>query len=262
MNNKYKEEIGSVSIIAVLVIIIVILIGILAVKILTSNEAYVETNTKFNSNNSKSDNMKEYSKIDIITLLEKGENYNNYSCEYVLDEVEGKTTQKFKDNVLVVENGSRKVYQNYTDNKHIVINKDKNIALVSNLNQGKLIPLNKNYCNGLVNLLKDDSNITYKYIKEEEYNEIECIVIEIESKEKNISSQFSFGEKNTDNFIKTNMTIWISKKSGLVAKIEGNYETNTNEKKSKIVDYNLVLNNVTSDDIKEPSLTSYRITNM
>ena len=263
-----KKDNSGFSIIAILVIMNVIIVAILIVRIMidrnsTQNTSNNYSNVYNSSNSSKDDNSKnsQYSREKMIELLQKGENYNNYTCEYELEEGKGKTKRKFKDDVLLVQSNNQIVYQDYINDKQIVINKERKTVLNTKISSKGLINIEKNYCNGISDLI-NNYNIKYKFIKREKYNKMECIVIRIEGNDKHLKNQFNFGQKLNYANINTSLDIWISSKSGLIAKISAKYESNTKEKYSKVIDYNLVLDNVTNDDIKEPDISGYQKVNI
>lgn len=80
-------------------------------------------------------------------------------------------------------------------------------------------------------------NYTYKFLREETYNNLKCIVSEFTNKNSN--------EKTV---------VWIDIERKLLVKQEI-YDNNNQLTQS--VTYNITLNNVTSEDVKLPDLTNY-----
>lgn len=207
-----------------LLVIIIILVIVLALKITNNN----------------SEDSNKYTRTDAITLIKKGENYNNYYCENT--NFEQKIIRKIKDNKMVVVNDHLTIYIDYNSNKRTILKNTENIAIVSSLDSSKFTNIDKNYFQECIDVLNDFENYEYKFIKEEKINEFDCIKIALTSK--SIESIYDY-------------EIWIDISSGLVTKtILYNNEMNSNMTK----EYNLKLNSITDEEVTTPDLSNYNVT--
>lgn len=181
------------------------------------------------------ENSNQYSRADVIALIKKGEDYDNYYCEYT--KLGENTIRKIKGNKMVVASDDMTIYIDYDSNKQTVLRNTGNIALVSSLDSSKLSKMNKIYFQECIDVLNDFENYEYKFIKKEKINEFECIKIALTSE--SISYE-----------------IWIDISSGLVTKMSCNNKENSNI----TLEYNLKLNSITDEEVKTPDLSKYNVT--
>ena len=226
--------------ISVLLIIVVILVGILGFKIYTSQDNQMSIGENKATTEISKDDNKEYSREEIIKLMESGENYNNYYYKsYLGDDY---TIRKFKDNKLYIESideeNKQIVYQDFSNNEYVGISKEKNTAIVSTLDSTKIIALDKLYYKQLMEIVKN-TKYSYKFLGTENHNTLECVVISI----RDIQD--------------SNYKIWIHKESGLVARY-----LLTNKLGEDDINFELKLDCVTDKDVKKPNLDGYKIMNI
>ena len=230
--------------ISVLLIIVVILAAILGIKIYTSNDNQISIGENKTSVEISEDNNKEYSREEIIKLMESGENCNNYYCSY--NDGSYDIIRKYKDNKLIVEyteNGNDNIaYHNYSKNEKIIINKNQKIALISTLDSSTTVPMEIIYYNLELDMLKDNTYM-YKFLGKENYNNLDCITVNLD------------GNKNGN---KLSYKIWIHEKTGLVA---GYSATSSNGDKEDR-NYNLKIDYVTEKDVQKPDLSGYKTQNI
>ncbi len=170
----------------------------------------------------------QYTRNDIINLLYKIKECTNYSFEYK-DKEQNKITYKFKNNVVISEFYGICAYINYNTNENILLNKIVKKAIISTVESTY-----NTYASSVLETI-NDFTYQYTYLKEENYNNHNCIVFQL--------------DKN-NNYLK----IWIDSDSGFVLKTEEKDGTST-----EIIEYYINFNSVTDDDIKKPDLTEYEI---
>lgn len=176
----------------------------------------------------KSSTRSQYDRTDIINLLDKIKECTNYSFEYK-DEEQNKITYKFKDNVVISEFYGICAYINYNTNENLLLNKSGKKALVSTVESTY-----NTYASSVLETI-NDFTYQYTYLKEENYNNHNCIVFQLDK---------------DNNFLK----IWIDSDSGFVLKTEEKGDTST-----ETIEYYINFNSVTDEDIKKPDLTEYEI---
>lgn len=196
-----------------LIIVIIILALILCCKIFISTPQ----------------DTSKYSREDILQLVSKTTQYNNYYCDYILDG--SAAIYKFKDNVLISNYIFTTMYIDYNSNEKFIINTETRRAIVND-SPAKITPLL--YVSSLYELISDE-DCKYKYIEEENYNGYDCIVIQIDGPE-------------------AKYKIWVDSESGFVVKSIENkgFISNTTE-------YNIKLNYVTAEEMEKPDLSRYTI---
>ena len=201
----------------------------------------------------------DYTREDIIELLESGRDYNNYS--FCKSDEDNEVIVKFKDNIEVISTKKMTVYINFNEDKQIIIPPKDNIALVSK----PLSTSTQNHINDAIWYLKEES-WDYRCIGKDMCNGLECVKVRLTqtiSSEGYTESWLDMLQKDTEesdvNYIMCTLDFWISLESGLVAKTVLNGESDTGENEMLIYDYKLQLNTVTDDDIKLPDLQDYEV---
>lgn len=190
----------------------------------------------FNSNN--------YTKEKVISLLQKGAKYNNYSIELSNDNQS--LTLKQKDNIYVVTSSKEneetfKIYENFDLDEIIIM--DEEYAIKSSIskyiqNEEETEYLQP-YINTAIENFKSD-DYEYSYVEKTKYNKENCIVVNL--------------KKDSDKYENTNYT--INPKTGLIYKIES---FNKNNKVIESTNLNITLNSVTDEDIQKPDLTNINV---
>lgn len=170
----------------------------------------------------------QYTRNDIINLLYKIKECTNYSFEYK-DKEQNKITYKFKNNVVISEFYGLCAYSDYNTNETFLLNKNEKRAIVSNMDSEY-----NTYVSPIFETI-NDFTYQYTYLKEENYNNHNCIVFQLDK---------------DNNYLK----IWIDSDSGFVLKTEEKGDTST-----ETIEYYINFNSVTDDDIKKLDLTEYEI---
>jgi len=193
----------------VIVLIIIILIVILDINIFGSSE--------------------KYSREDIIQLLEKRD-FSNIYVEMTAND-SNTAIFRFKENIVIIGEGTIFSWFDFDNNERIDIDKDKNVAEITDLSNQVNSPDNIKYTifDILITTQIKSEVFKYTYIKEEEYKGKLCIV-------------YRSGRSK----------IWIDKNTGFYVKIEVPELGNKME-------YDIKLNYLTDDDVKRPDLTGYEI---
>ena len=176
-----------------------------------------------NSNSGSNINAKRFSAAEIKEKMLQGLTYNNYTISYKIDD--SIRMKKIKDNIIVVMEPSTGIY-GWNDS-------DSKIAIAGNTITQKYyqIPVvheslfHKHYL-FIEESLEDYGDNLY-YVKNEMYNDINCIVIEA-------------GENRDE-------TYWVDEEKGFVLKYEASDGTKW--------EFTVELNNVTDEDVKKPSLS-------
>lgn len=176
----------------------------------------------------KSSTQSQYDRTDIINLLDKIKECNNYSFEYK-DKEQNKITYKFKNNVVISEFYGVCAYINYNTNENLLLNKSGKKAIVSTVESTY-----NTYASSVLETI-NDFTYQYTYLKEENYNNHNCIVFQLDK---------------DNNFLK----IWIDSDSGFVLKSEEKDGAST-----ETIEYDISFDSVTDEDIKKPDLTEYEI---
>lgn len=178
-------------------------------------------------------NSRKWTRSKVVELMKKTENYNNFEITYNNGE-----KVLYRNNVLLQKNAEITIWTNYETKEKISIIQNEQYP------NGKVIVENnvENDYEGLRYYLKYINNNTYhyKYIDEEEYNQKECVIIELENKNENVC-----------------IKLYIDKANGTTVKAEY-YKINENERTLEISnEYNIKLDQVTNNDIIKPDLTKY-----
>lgn len=170
-----------------------------------------------------------YTREDILQLVSKTTQCNNYSCEYISDG--SKVIYKFKDNVLISNILFTTMYIDYNSGERIILNTETRKAIINNSTSS---PSPLVYASSIYDLISNQ-DCKYKYLEEENYNGYDCIVVQL----------------NGDT---AKYKIWIDSESGFVLKSfeDKGFITNTTE-------YNIEFNSVTDYEMKKPDLTIYTI---
>ena len=186
-----------------------------------------------------------HTREEIIALLEKGGENNNYYCEY--NDSYNKVIVKVKENKMVLmredtQHMNQKFVQyiDFKADKSTILGEegDLKIAIVTSLSPTSVsigVP-DKVYFQDIIEMTKDYGGYKFEYIKKEKINDIECVKIKLTSNYEN--------------------EIWIDISSGFVVR---NTAIFTNSEYNSQIDYNFKLNHVTEEDVKVPDLTHYDV---
>lgn len=193
MNKKRVLKKGRINRVLLLIILIVIIV-ISIIGILN------------NSNNKK--NNSEYGDKEIKDLLSKGfESIENYSIDSYSSETNKIDEKIYKKGdikkIIVIENNSDK-YINITKKKLIVVRHDEKTITQSNLEKSDIFGT---CCVNFPFILKENEDGVYKFIKEENYRETDCIVV----KKININTETGNLDEGKNYFV-----YWIEKETGYV----------------------------------------------
>ena len=198
----------------------------------------------------------DYTREDIIELLESGRDYNNYS--FCKSDEDNEVIVKFKDGVEITNTKEMIIYTSYNEDKQI-ITKD-NIALVTKVPRTE--PIMSSYIQENITFFKDEK-WAFECLSKDKYNGLECVKVRLTQKihvdDYTESWWWNLTEETDTNYVMVTLDYWISLESGLVAKtlIKGEADTGKNE--TLIYDYKLQLNTVTDDDVKLPDLQGYEV---
>lgn len=200
----------------------------------------------------------QYSRGKVYEILEKNINNMNYSIEIEDNFIkEGKTSfmkiiQKenarkeenltdqsikwYANDFIIIKRTDDKVY--YREEKQIT-DINGNITHSYSTTDEKINKLIYEF-SSLVYI--NNSDIDYKYLKKETYNNQKCIVIEL---------------TNIESYPITDIKIWIDLESGFVLKEEYYCE----KELERVIKYTTNINCVTDNEIKLPDLTEYTFLN-
>ncbi len=200
----------------------------------------------------------QYSRGKVYEILEKNINNMNYSIEIEDNFIkEGKTSfmkiiQKenarkeenltdqsikwYANDFIIIKRTDDKVY--YREEKQIT-DINGNITHSYSTTDEKINKLIYEF-SSLVYI--NNSDIDYKYLKKETYNNQKCIVIEL---------------TNIESYPITDIKIWIDLESGFVLKEEYYCE----KELERVIKYTTNINCVTDNEIKLPDLTEYSFLN-
>lgn len=200
----------------------------------------------------------QYSRGKVYEILEKNINNMNYSIEIEDNFIkEGKTSfmkiiQKenarkeenltdqsikwYANDFIIIKRTDDKVY--YREEKQIT-DINGNITHSYSTTDEKINKLIYEF-SSLVYI--NNSDIDYKYLKKETYNNQKCIVIEL---------------TNIESYPITDIKIWIDLESGFVLKEEYYCE----KELGRVIKYTTNINCVTDNEIKLPDLTEYTFLN-
>ncbi len=222
--------------VGILIVIIVVLIGILALKIVGTKKEKVN-------------------KQEIVQLLEKGIEYDNYVLKYKQNGQD--VTKIVKGNVTVIKLGEGYTWNNLeTEEQIFIVEKTKQAVVYKkgiNL-ASKELPLQK----GAIEIVKD-STYEAKVLKQVNDKGKECIVIQAKINVE-IGNSFVFTQE-TDQVSSSNsitIKLWVDALTGIVLKQE--VENEHGEKETQ--DYDVELNTVKDSDIARPNLEGYKINNL
>lgn len=202
-----------------------------------------------------------YTKENLKSFLQSANECKNYSFEFY--EGTNKITGKVYNNKHFYSTDYEDAYYNSSTKKYIKISKKDKIYKVT------MSEFDYNYTNVLANIVLtflDYDNSTVKFIKNEVYKDLDCIVekISLDSIEDLENSglfnteQLEILQKYKEKKIKISYDFWIHKETGLIPKYEVVIES-VDKKEDRIeFDTNLSLNTVTEKDIKEPNEDDYR----
>lgn len=184
-----------------------------------------------------------YSRSYIRELLDKNKNCTNYIVE--TQELIVETNEITTEKVTQYNNISKIEYLGNNVNS-IIFNINNLKFFEDKYNNIKQYVYSENSTEILGNRIFipyiNDSNYNYKYIKNENFNNVGCIVVE-----------FKNTKPTTDTEILFTYKLWIDKNNGFVLKEE---EYN-NDKLYKITNYKVNINCVTDSDIVLPDIDQY-----
>ncbi len=200
----------------------------------------------------------QYSRRKVYEILEKNINLLNYSIE--IEDISVK--EENNSTTKIIQKGDARKEENITDNS--VKWYSNNFVIVKRINEksyykepisitdingnvihsystteDKIYPLTSEFKS--LNYI-NNSNIDYKYLKKETYNNQKCIVIKLTDR-----------ETNPINDIK----VWINLENGFVLK----EEYYCGAELEKVVTYTTRINCVTDNEIEIPDLTEYTFLN-
>lgn len=209
----------------VLIVLILLIIGLCIREIILNSDGKLERTSTL-------------SREEIIQLLEKGANNNNYSFSKESSAEKLETKYYVKDNMVscYVDNELSSLI-NYNTNEVIRILGDKKAQIINNVN------LMENSQHGYdYSLVVDNQNYDYEYIGEKDENDRKVIIIKIYHKGTNAYTKF-----------------YIDKETGLI--LSKNTITKflfisySIDKSSRKIEVGVV----TDEDIKMPDLVGYEI---
>lgn len=152
----------------------------------------------------------------------------NYEIIQIVDGVKEQTS-KLRDNTLVIDNGKNKIWISKKDKKSVIINESQKNAIITSESDIKVATLNESF----IKEYFENSDSKFKYLGKE-----------------NNHALLEFTNKNT----------------GIITILYLNLETNLidkqivkNEIAENVIEYEVKLNSVSKDEIKEPDLTDYYI---
>lgn len=194
------------------------------------------------SNDGKLDKSNVLTRDEIIALLEKGANYNNYYYCPDFSKNETKTEYYVKDNIVVCYiNSELTIWTDFNEKESIHIwdiGKYKKIASIT-----KDVNLLKDSQAGYdYSLVTDIENYNYEYLGEKEDNNRQIVIIKISYKGSNGYTKF-----------------YIDKETGLISSRKDITKTMLISTHINKTNRNLKIDIVTDSDIKKPDLTMYEV---
>lgn len=228
--------------IGILFIIIIVLTGILAFKVLAPKK-------------------EKENKLEIVQLLEKSLEYDNYVLKY---KIGNEHRTKMVKGSIIVSKVEETDYYTWTDldkKENIIMNLKRKEALIRNATEDQIknvrerIPLPKE------DIIREIVNNPQKYdlknIKQEEYNGKKCITFITKMDEKGEEFVITKEEEvsKPDIYLEK---IWIDANKGTIVKSK----SKSNQGTLLDIDYDVELNTVTDNDVARPNLEGYKIQNI
>lgn len=224
------------KIIKVLIIVIVILLIIFGIKV-SGIKIFKQKD--------------ELSLEQIKEIIAKSENITNYTCKY--NDGEQDLIRKYNKNKELVEKKEEKYYMDYGKNETVGIKEDKKIAFKTEVLSNDIISQQRKSLNELL-----DKTEEYKYIGEENYNGIDCIIIELKNNFEELNGWYwNLDIEKTNKEYKNEKIInriWIAKEEGVIIK---NIVKIGEEEKSQ--EYEYEFNSVSDEEVKVPDLSGYKL---
>lgn len=210
--------------ILILVFIVIILAIAFCFKIFSSNL----------ENNANNTNTYKFSKEDILDLIKNESTQHSYTCKYY--EFGSSRVSKYKDDVFIShntfdDNKFEITYDNYKTNESIIISSKSNNAMIEDCYSSPEPLLYASYIYSIL----IDTDTTYEYLRNDIYNERDCIV-----------TLWSTNNKNYE--------LWFDFATGFLVK-----QIKTDDSETKIVEYTVTLDDVKYEDIQRPDITNYNI---
>lgn len=158
---------------------------------------------------------------------------DNDSLNYeIIETIDGTVEQisKLRNNILLIDDGENIIWLNKNTNKSIIMNKTLKTAILTDETDVSIASLNETY----INEYFENSDNKFKYLgKENNYALLE------------------FTNKNTGM-----LTIfYLNLDTKLIEK-----EVLRNEIGETVIEYEIKLNSVSKEDVREPDLTEYKVT--
>lgn len=185
----------------------------------------------FSPNNETSSKITE---TEVKALVQKGAEQKNYYAKYNM--IGAETEIWVKDDIALSKKDKYITWKNNVNpSENLLIDTDKKTALTGSQALASM-DSNDYYGSSYIYAMnREDSKI--KDIKQERYNNEECIVFKIEGY--------------------ANYTVWLSKETGLILKTIMQNEG----LEALVTEYNVKVNLVTEQDVKKPSTTGYNVVN-
>lgn len=228
--------------IGILLLIIIVLIGALAFKVLESK--------KEQKNNQ-----------EIIPLLQKGLSYDNYVLKYKIGYEH--RTKIVKGNIITEKTEETDNYRwtNLDLKENIMMDLEKKNALIIQIKEEQIKEIKERTVLPKEEIIREIINNSEKYdlknIKQEEYNEKQCMVFIIKTNEKEDGFILTKEEEVSTPGIYLEK-IWIDKNTGTIVKSQSK-----NNKGILIdIEYEIELNTVKDSDVARPNLEGYKIQNI
>ncbi len=199
-----------------------------------------------------------YTKEDLKVFLESANDCENYSFNYY--EYNDLVTGKVFNNKFYYTTSDKEVYYDKDSNTYITISKKNKTYEISHK---KLDNNCRNVLANIVLTLLNCNDIELKYIKDETYNNFECIVERITLKDfselKNLISeeQLELLKQYQEKGLEISYDFWIEKASGLLAKYDIVLISKNKEENRIEFDTNLSISTVKENDIIEPNSKQY-----
>ena len=199
-----------------------------------------------------------YTKEDLKVFLESANDCENYSFNYY--EYNNLVTGKVFNNKFYYTTSDKEVYYDKDSNTYITISKKNKTYEISHK---KLDNNCRNVLANIVLTLLNCNDIELKYIKDETYNNFECIVERITLKDfselKNLISeeQLELLKQYQEKGLEISYDFWIEKASGLLAKYDIVLISKNKEENRIEFDTNLSISTVKENDIIEPNSKQY-----
>ena len=200
-------------------------------------------------------------KQEIVQLLEKGIEYDNYVLKYRIGYEH--RTKMIKGNI-VTGKVEETHYYNWIDlnrKENIIINLEKKEALIRNVKEDQIEKIKEGMPLPKEDIIQEIINNSQKYdlkiIKQEECNGKQCIAFIIKMNEKADNFVITKEEEvsKPDVFLEK---IWIDANKGTIVKSK----SKNNQGILLDIDYDVELNTVKDSDIARPNLEGYKINNM